>query len=309
MNQTTTIGIATMLGREKALQDALNSLVNQADKIQVYFNNFDGKIPEYLTKLTKKNTNIEYFFSENEIGDLTDFGGFYKSPEAKGYFISCDDDLIYPSNFVENIIKACKKYDNKCIVGYHGRIYSGKVKSYYHGHKQMFHISQPLQKDVFTHIVAGCALCFHTDTFNVDITKLPIAEYPRMKDIHIGIESQKKQVPKVVLAHTGKEFKISKKYQIKNSIHQQEHNRDSKQVELFNSINWPLHKYFVQGVETNKSWYITNKGKYWFGEKSLGKNFVRKLGFKEIDISEVPQELINPNLKKDIFSPEIQITK
>jgi hypothetical protein len=41
------------------------------------------------------------------------------------------------------------------------------------------------------------------------------------------------------------------------------------------------------------AWYITKKGKYWYGNKIMGATFIKKFGFKEIPISEVPEKHIN----------------
>jgi len=306
MNKSTTIGIATMPEREKALEEALLSLIHQVDNIYVYFNNFEGDIPDYLHYLKDNNDNLKYYFSEKEIGDLTDFGGFYKAHEAKGYFISCDDDLIYPENFVSEITKACERYDNKCAVGYHGRIYQGKVKSYYHGYSTLHQIDQTLQRDRFIHIIAGCAMCFHVDNFKFKLSDVDYINYPRMKDIHLAIAAHKQKVPRVVLAHTKGQFKISDKYDQKKAIHFEEHRNDSKQVEMFNSVDWKLLTYGNKRIKKTRPapepeiWWKTNKGGYFKQKRSMVIDLIRAKKIVEATKEEMKTKEIGFDIEYEI---------
>jgi len=239
MNEKITIGIATMKGREKSLYHVINSLATQCDSLHIYFNNFNSVLPEFLWDIKENYKNVTYFFSEKEAGDLTDFGGFYGIENISGYFISADDDMVYPTDFVHKLIKKVKEYDNKIIAGYHGRIYhdNAKIKSYYHGYKKLLHVNQPLMNDTFVNIVAGLGLCFHTDKLKL---KLSDFKQNRMKDIYIAINAQLQNIPRLVMAHSQYYIRQSKDYDVTKSICLQEHMNDTKQVELFNSINWTL---------------------------------------------------------------------
>ena len=100
------VGMATMPGREQLVIKAVESLKPQCDHIHVYDN---GK----------------------EEVDLTDNGKFrflelYTEPV---YYFSCDDDFIYPKDYVSRSIKAIER--RKSIITYHGRKLVGKNKNYY----------------------------------------------------------------------------------------------------------------------------------------------------------------------------------
>jgi hypothetical protein len=76
------VGMATFAGREKAVERAMQSLVNQVDEIILY---------------------------DNEVNpNLYDNGKFYglKLQRKPCYYFTADDDLIYPSNFVQTMIDA-----------------------------------------------------------------------------------------------------------------------------------------------------------------------------------------------------------
>jgi|SRR6186713_1287163 len=102
--------MATMPGREKARLLSCMSLTNQVDQIYVYDN------------------------SINSI-DLTDngkFAGLFLEKEPCYYF-SCDDDLLYPPDYIERMIEDIDR--NKSIVTCHGRVLIGEDLPYYDGHK------------------------------------------------------------------------------------------------------------------------------------------------------------------------------
>lgn len=92
------VGIATFEGREESLKTTLNSLQNQTDEIFVYDN--------------------------SKQQDLKDNGKFYglTQIEEPCYYFTCDDDLIYPEDYIEETIKQIESLGT--IVSHHGKIVS-----------------------------------------------------------------------------------------------------------------------------------------------------------------------------------------
>ena len=84
------IGIASLPERVECLRDTVNSLLPQVDKIIVGLNNYT-KVPNFLN-----HPKIEAYLLDNSLGDAAKF---YKVGDYKdSYYLSCDDDLIYPVN-------------------------------------------------------------------------------------------------------------------------------------------------------------------------------------------------------------------
>lgn len=166
------IGMATMPGREKQCEAAINSLRNQCDQIFLYDNG------------TNK--------------DLTDLGKFYglSKLDEPVYFLTCDDDLIYPPDYVQRTTGNIDKY--KCIVTYHGRQLKGRGLPYYTGHKS-FAFNKENKMDIPIHI-AGTGVCgFRTDQFNpVGIHK---RSEKRMSDLVFSHEAAKQGVKIMLCSH------------------------------------------------------------------------------------------------------------
>jgi len=202
------IGIATMPGREVFLPDAVNSLKEQCDHVHVYDN---GK----------------------EEVDLTDNGKFsflkeYKEPI---YYFSCDDDLIYPSDYVSRSIKAIER--TGCIITYHGRKLLGKNRNYYTGHKP-YRWNQDIGYDVEIDVAGTGVTAFRTDYFNpVDIH---LSQYKKMSDVVFSLEAARQKKRIMIASHKRTWIRYQETLDPKKTIHGTESKNCSVQGELCNMI-------------------------------------------------------------------------
>jgi len=112
----TTANIATLPAREIQLARTVKSLYNQVDYINIWLNDYD-KVPSWLSD-SKISTQLS-----NNIGDMGKF--LFK---IDGYYFSCDDDIIYPPDYV----KILKDRLDGNIVTIHGKNFKTPCKSYYH---------------------------------------------------------------------------------------------------------------------------------------------------------------------------------
>ena len=94
------VGMATTSARKEFAEIAMASLRDQVDSIILYNND------EYTN-------------------DLTDNGKFYglNFIEEPCYYFTCDDDIIYPATYVQDMIAKIEEYG--CIVTHHGRRLKG----------------------------------------------------------------------------------------------------------------------------------------------------------------------------------------
>ena len=136
-NKKITVSIASIPKREEALQSTINSLINQVDKINVYLNGYNH-IPEFLDR-----KNIEFMRSQ-ESKDLGDVGKFYWANKIKGYHFTCDDDIIYPSNYIEFMIDKLNQYSG--FISLHGAILVEPIISFYRC-RIVYHFMHDLKED------------------------------------------------------------------------------------------------------------------------------------------------------------------
>lgn len=193
---TITASLATIPGRVRALTQTIESLYDQVDLIQVYLNGFGRRIPRVLTKGSK----IRVFRSREEtFGDRGDAGKFYRTQEHRGWRLVCDDDLVFPGDFMNVMIAKVESYERKCLVGTHGAILDETVEDYYRDRTVIDrHHSRP--DDVFVHVLATNSMVFHSSTITLTDRDFPL---PNMADIWLALKAQEQKVGLVVAAAPG----------------------------------------------------------------------------------------------------------
>lgn len=211
-------GIATMPGREKQLLKTVQSLENQVDLMQVYFNyelfENDGW---YLRD------GLEVF-DINKAGDLGDAGKFFDVPKDCIYF-ACDDDLIYPPNYCDYMEAKAKQYG--CPVSLHGRIIKTPVNSYYKSGVK-FRCLDKVDSDIQVNVIGSGTLCFDTSKIKISLEDF---EYKNMADIWFSVAAKKQGAPLYVVAH---EKGFLKYQQVSNTIHEAMKDKDKIQTEIVN---------------------------------------------------------------------------
>lgn len=183
-----TFSMATMPSRTEALKTALDSIYNQADKINIYLNNFES-IPEFLED-DKININMS-----QDHGDIGDAGKFFCCEEVKGYHFTVDDDIIYPQDYARVLIDGIEKYKRKYLIGIHASTFKKKFIGYRESRHQ-YHCKLALIKDTPVHMLGTGTLGYHTDT--IKLTR-SVFEYPNMADTWLCKFCQEKRIGMVAL--------------------------------------------------------------------------------------------------------------
>lgn len=173
------VGMATMKGREQQLKLAIQSLTKQVDEIVLYDN------------------------SKNE--DLTDNGKFYvleylrkNKITENAYILLCDDDLIYPHNYVKKMIDEVKKTGN--IVTCHGRILEQKAQSYYRGGHKAFGCLSTVEYSGEIDVPGTGCTAFSIEYFNPK--NLHKAKVHRMSDLVFALEAKKQNKTITMMPHS-----------------------------------------------------------------------------------------------------------
>lgn len=185
------VGIAAIPERVEALKKTIESLLPQAEKIGVYLNGW-AAIPAFLNDPKI----IVAGFGEEDIGDV---GKFHWVDEHDGYYFSCDDDLIYPPQYIERTVDKIRNYNYKAVIGWHGSLLREPFDSYYDkGSRRVFMFSAHRPYDTPVHILGTGCCAFHTRFLKI---KKSDFQHPNMADIFFAIKGQEQRVPFVVLAH------------------------------------------------------------------------------------------------------------
>jgi hypothetical protein len=200
------VGMATTNKRARFAETAVESLVHQADEIIVYNNS-------------------------NEAHDYTDNAKFHALTlfNEPVYYFSCDDDILYPSDYVSTMVEAIERTGT--IVTHHGRELLGLDRNYYRGHKGFRCLDENNTEQIID--VAGTGVtAFRTDYFNP--TEIYKAKDKRMSDLVFSLEAAQQGKEITILKHTKnwlKDLRVPQGL----SIHFMER-RNTRQNELANEI-------------------------------------------------------------------------
>jgi hypothetical protein len=184
-------GMASLPERVECLKDAVNSIINQVDKLIVGLNNYK-EIPEFLN-----HPKIEVHLSDNSRGDAMKF---YKIEAYKGHFyIALDDDLIYRKDFVERML-----LHPAPVTGVHGVIIKHPCNNYYRD-RIVYHGNEPLAEDLEVDVVATCGCKIDLEVVDLSLSDFPT---PNMCDIYLANAFKKQGIKPISLKRTQNGFYI-----------------------------------------------------------------------------------------------------
>lgn len=120
-SKTVFVGLASIPSRIDSLKQVVDALLPQVTELGVYLNNWD-EVPEFL-----KNPKIRVARSQ-EHGDVRDNGKFFWVEKANTrFYATVDDDILYPSDYIAQLIRHQQKLGGTYAVGVHGTIYPKPV--------------------------------------------------------------------------------------------------------------------------------------------------------------------------------------
>lgn len=166
-------GMATTNERLQYAEIAFKSIVSQCNDVQVYNNSTDI-----------------------DRADNGKYWGLFLYHKEPIYYLTLDDDIIYPPDYVDNMLQGIEKHG--CIVSHHGRILKGLSKDYYYDHHAFAFYQENLierRLDVFGDGVAA----FRTDYFNP--LEMPFEKQKLMADTLVSKKMWEEGKEAVLLKH------------------------------------------------------------------------------------------------------------
>ena len=154
-----TAHIASLPERVDTLKKTINSLLPQVDGIYVSLNNYE-EVPLFLKKKRIIST-----LCDNSLGAEAKF---LRVNDFYGYTLVCDDDLIYPDNYVEYMINKVEAH--KGIVSLLGKVYSTRpTKSYRRGYTDIYRCLVRVEGDHEVDVCGTGAMAYHSRDIEINI--------------------------------------------------------------------------------------------------------------------------------------------
>ena len=201
------VSIATIPGRESSLRQVVGSLLPQVGRINVYLNGYP-EVPEYLD-----HPKVVVARSQ-EHGDAGDAGKFFWLGCEAEYYLTCDDDILYPPDYAVRTIAAIERYGRKAVIGWHGSILGDPFRDYYDT-RTILSFYRACKRDVAVHILGTGAVGFHASTLALAFSDFPV---PNMADVWLGVKGQQARVPFIGCAHGAGELRPIEQFEDDEAI-------------------------------------------------------------------------------------------
>ncbi len=189
------ISIASVPARSQSLGQVVERLLPQVDRMNIYLNQYP-EIPAYL-----QHPKVVVARSQDH-GDAGDAGKFFWLNCGAEYYLTCDDDILYPHDYATRTIAAIERYGRKAVVGWHGSILGDPFRDYYET-RTIFSFYNKCKTDVPVHILGTGTVGLHASTLELTISDFSV---PNMADVWLGIKGQQARVPFIVCAHNAGEL-------------------------------------------------------------------------------------------------------
>lgn len=184
------VGIASTPNRIEGLKDTIKCLSPQVDHIYVWLNGYE-KIPPI------KETNVTFHLSPINEGAIAKLKILELIKENNFYYFTCDDDIIYPPNYVEHNLSI---YEPGSIQSSHAKIFPPfPISSYAHNDISGFYFGSEINHKTPVHIIGtGVSLMDSNVAKNINYKEFAT---PNMLDIWVSCWAQQTQTPLYVVPH------------------------------------------------------------------------------------------------------------
>ncbi|WP_139240414.1 glycosyltransferase family 2 protein [Fodinibius roseus] len=226
--------MATYPARKTQLLNTIESIMDQVQGLFIYLNEYSVEEYEELRKTLPDKCVL--LWDREEAGNLMDSGKFYMSDKLKGYHLVLDDDLRYPSDFVERMVGAHQKLKESrsttLALGMHGRkIQTFPLHSYFED-TEAYHFQRGLKHHTKVDILGTGGVLFHRGDLDMCLER---CKSHGMADIWFSISCLKQGLERYVIAHPAGWVQ---QQPVENSLYQQHLGNDQQHTEILNSFDW-----------------------------------------------------------------------
>lgn len=181
--------IATMASRVETFRKVLPVIHAQVDHVSVYLDGYTAP-PAFLENVDR--------ITVRRAGDLHASSRFLSLRDLNSptVVVIVDDDIIYPSDYVDRLVAALQRFEGEAVVGVFGRVFFPPHESYVRDARAA-HFEAELPHYQFVHELGTGTCAFVSSNLEIDPT-----EWGRydMDDINVAIEAQRRRLPRIAVA-------------------------------------------------------------------------------------------------------------
>jgi len=192
LDRQVTISIASMPSREEGLKESVRRLLPQCDRMNICLNDYPF-VPKGLM-----HPKIQVYQPCSDEA-LSDHGKFYWCKGMLGYHLTADDDIIYPYDYVEQLVAKIEQYKRRAVISYHGSrflVAEGRLINYPFS-RQLIRFGDTTETDMTAHMLGTGVGGYHSTLLNWDYTMIGEGG----TDEHLAMYAQARKIPMILAAH------------------------------------------------------------------------------------------------------------
>ena len=217
------IGIASLPNRENGLKNTITTLSPQVDHIYVWLNGY-----KYTPEVKEKN--VTFYLSSTNEGAIAKLKILEFIKEQNFYYFTCDDDIIYPPDYVQHNLKY---YTKGSIQTSHGNIFkSFPIKKYIGGADENIYFGSynPYYKPI-NFVGTGVSLMDSTVAKQINYKEFTTNN---MLDVWVSCWAHSNNVPMYIIPHDRAWLKPNNNIDQTNSIWEKVKKDDSMHTQIMN---------------------------------------------------------------------------
>lgn len=177
------VGLCSIPSRALGLLRVLDTLLPACDRMHVYLNSY----PTDFNPAQLQDPKITVYRSPPDIGPR---GKFYVAHCSPGYYLTVDDDLIYPADYVYHMVQTIDKYRRQAVIGGHGTLFAEPRRI-------LFSHAGYVAQDAVVHMLGTGLMGYHSDLLRIDWRNFDAGKI----DEQVAILGQACEIPMICLAH------------------------------------------------------------------------------------------------------------
>jgi len=218
--------LASFPPRERKLKKVVECFLSQVDDIYVYLNDYKV-VPAFLN-----HPRIHVKLGDDAYGDLRDNGKMYfMDTIPNGYCFTVDDDINYPDNYIERMIRKIEIYERKAIIGIHGTVFAKPFENYFKN-RTVYHFKNKLERDVVVNQLGTGTVGFHTSLIRPNLEEFYDVG---MADVFMAVIAKKNSIPLICIDRDENWMSAMEEDEGGNLYHEFKKN-DSKQTKYISQI-------------------------------------------------------------------------
>ncbi len=189
-HEQVTASISSVGWRKESLNEVIEALLPQVDRINVFLQNYDS-VPSFLMNSKITVARGEDYPHALALGACAKF---FWAKNIQGYHIIADDDLIYPRNYVSLLIKKIEQYGRKAVVGFHGKIFHRQDNGTYK--RILYHYIRSLANDTWVNLLGTGVMAYHSDTIKISLEDFVVRNHA---DMGFALIARRQGIPLVCI--------------------------------------------------------------------------------------------------------------